>query len=891
MEKIRLTIDGKNILSSIGTSLLNAASENGIHIPTLCHHVHLEPAGACRLCIVEDEKSGRLLASCVTTVSPDMSIRTGSPTVRAHRKNIVRLMLANHPESCIVCDKGNRCELRKIAAELGVGLNDLYPMPHYTGIEAANPFIVRDLSKCILCGKCVRADHELVVVGAIDYNQRGFESRPATVHAMPLEKSSCTFCGTCVSLCPTGALMTKNEHYVGSPQKEVISVCGFCGVGCSLVMGAVDNRIVDVNPSHDPGTVNRSTLCVRGHFAHDFLNSSRRLTSPLMRKDGEHCATTWEEALDAVAEKLLSIKREHGPQSLAFYGSSKCSIEENYLFQKIARVLFGTNNVDNGGYFSGRSRLSRIHQRLHGGGRRMPLNALEKAEAILVIGANPNESSPVVSYYLKRASALKGLPIVVVDPRKTALVPFSKIRLAPTLHRDDALINALAAILHQRNAYDIDFIHRYTRGFEGFFESLSSLNMERLAQFTGVDIREMERAAEELAGKRLAFVVGHGILQQRNGLEAVDCLLNLALMTGSLGKEGSGFYFPAGENNEMGAWDMGASPDFLPGRLLVNDDAARRRWEGAWRVKLSPDPGLNIVRMIEEAGEGNLKALYVMGENPCRSLPQPGQIYKAFGNLEFLVVQDILENETTALADVVLPGAAFSEKEGAFTNMEGRVQPFRPVVSPPGDAKADWEILDLLGSRMGFSGQYKSLQRIRDEMKQLIPMYSDMRRDDEPSWVAERSNLALFDPDGRGDLLPFSPIPEPDEGIQEEERPFQAILGTVKYHLGSGTRTGISERIQSLALEGAVEISSDDARLLGIEEGNSVRISSTYGTIKRRVKVERNLKPGRIFIPRAFHQNDVRNLLALTTLESPRSPGFKEINVKVEKVKDPSARL
>jgi formate dehydrogenase alpha subunit len=678
--------------------------------------------------------------------------------------------------------------------------------------------------------------------------------------------------------------MAKNEYYVGSPQDEGTSICGFCGVGCSLVMGAVDNRIVDVKPSHERATVNRSTLCVRGHFAHDFLNSTRRLTSPLIRKDGRHCAATWEEALDAVAEKLLSVKREHGPQSLAFYGSSKCSIEENYIFQKIARVILGTNNVDNGGYFSGRSRLSRIHQRLDGGGRKMPLKGLEKAEAILVIGANPNESSPVVSYYLKRASMFKGLPVVVVDPRKTDLVRFAKIWLAPTPHTDDALINAVAAILHQRNACDIHFLQRYTRGFEGFLESLSSLNLERAARLTGVDRRHMESAADVLAGKKLAFVVGRGILQQINGLQAVDSLLNLALITGSLGKEGSGFYFPAAENNEMGAWDMGTSPDFLPGRELLTEDAARRRWESAWRVKLSPDPGLNIVRMIEEANEGNLKALYVMGENPCRSLPQPGQILKAFGKLEFLVVQDILENETTALADVVLPGAAFSEKAGAFTNMEGGVQHFRPMVSPPGDAKADWEILDLLGSRMGFSRQYTSLCRIRNEMKALIPLYVDMKTDDGPSWVAETSEVAVFDPDGKGDLIAFSPLPEPAEAGHDEEYPFKAILGTAKYHLGSGTRTAVSERIQSLALEGAVEISPDDGKLLGIGDGDSVRISSTYGTMKRRVKIERKLKPGHIFIPRGFNQNDVRNLLALTTLESPRSPGFKEINVTIEKV-------
>jgi formate dehydrogenase alpha subunit len=285
LEKINFTINGKIISCKPGTSILDAAKEHHIKIPTLCNHPHLKPSGACRLCIVEDERSGRVLASCVTPISSDMAIRTNSPLINKYRIDIIRLMLANHPESCILCNRGNRCELRQVAAELGVGKIDLYPMPYYSVLEEANPFIIRDLSKCILCGRCIRADHELVMVGAIDYNLRGFRSRPATVYRLPLEKSDCTFCGTCVSLCPTGALMTKNRHYAGSPQHESSTICGFCGVGCTVVIGSVDAQIVEVNPSHEEKTVNRSTLCVKGHFAHDFLNSSKRLKRPLIRRD------------------------------------------------------------------------------------------------------------------------------------------------------------------------------------------------------------------------------------------------------------------------------------------------------------------------------------------------------------------------------------------------------------------------------------------------------------------------------------------------------------------------------------------------------------------------------------------------------------------------------
>ena len=801
MEQISLTINGLPVIARAGTSLLSAATENGIRIPTLCHHPHLEPAGACRLCIVEDQKSGRVMASCVTPVSHGMDIQTHTPVLRKHRTNVIRLMMANHPESCLVCNKGNRCELRLIASELGVGTTGLYPMPHSTRFEVANPFIIRDLSKCILCGKCIRADHELVVVGAIEYNLRGFRSRPATAHEMPLEKSICTFCGTCVSLCPTGALMTKNHGHAGSPQRDSSTICGFCGVGCSLVVGSTEGRTVDVNPSHSEGTVNRSTLCVRGHFANDFLNAPERLGAPMIRKGDEFEKATWDDALALVAENLLSIKARYGPQSIAFFGSSKCSVEENYLFQKIARVLLATHNVDNGGALLGRPAWKRIAERLDGGSRIRPLSELEEAEVIVVLGADPTQTVPVLGYHLKRASRIKGIPLIVVDPRKTELASFSSVWLSLKPGTDAELIHCLAAILLKRKSYNADFVQNFTEGFARYRESLSSLDLEKVSRHTGLDMKAVETAAGLMEGRKIAFMVGRGIFEQAHGRHAMDALINLSLITGSLGGRGAGLYPVTLENNEAGAWDMGAVPDALPGRRSLADAAVRKHWERAWHVNLSPDPGLSVDRMILEAEKGNLKALYVMGENPARLLAEPARVTSALGKLEFLVVQDILETETTRLAHVVLPGAAFSEKQGSFTNMEGRIQSFDPAVAPPGEAKTDWEILEALGARMGSADRHRSLQRVRDEISKGIPEYADLAKTQGATWIRETSRFKRFRPDGTGEPIPFTPYsPIPAEET-EKGYPFKALLASPRCHMGSGTEQVTRTASRSIRLK------------------------------------------------------------------------------------------
>jgi formate dehydrogenase alpha subunit len=886
LETVTLTIDGKKISSPAGTSILEAAQHHGIKIPNLCYHPDLKPHGACRMCLVEDEKTARLMAACVTPIAADMIIKTTSPRVVNHRRNITRLMIAEHPESCIVCSKGNRCQLRQVAAQLGVGETNLYPMPNFKPLEQANPFIIRDLSKCILCGKCIRSDHELVVVGAIDYNLRGFHSRPATVHETGLERSNCTFCGTCVSMCPTGALSTKNSSYVGNPEREANSICGFCGMGCSLAIGASNERITEVNPAHLPESVNGATLCVRGHFAHDFLNSKQRLTSPLTRKnetqdENDLVPLDWDAALELVANRLIDIKNEYGPQSIAFLGSSKCTNEENYLFQKMARVSIGTNNIDNGGYCSGQFSMRVFDTKTDGGCRINPLADLANAETIVVLGADPNHSVPVFSYYLKRA-AQRGTPIIVVDPRRTELVAFASMWLQPKLHTDLELINALAAILHEKKSYDLAFIDKYTEGFSIFHYNLTSLDIDRVSRVTGIDRNCLTEVIALLSGKKIAFVVGHGILQQRYAMHTMGAIFNLSLLTGSLGTEGGGVYVLARENNQVGAMDMGTCPNLLPGRQELNDDDNRKSWEKKWNVKLSPDPGLNMVRMIEAAEQGKLKALYIMGENPLRGLPQPQRVKQALSQLEFLVVQDILNSETAQLANVVLPGAAFSEKQGSFTNLEGRLQPFDAVTGPPGNARPDWEILDLLAALIEQSEGYGDIEKVRMEIRQNVPAYADLNAK-HPSWVKETGQMALFNPAESDGLIKFYPVVTTEDEVDDKNYPYNAIIGSLRYHLGSGTRTAASERIQAFDSFGQIEIAPEDGAKLGMTNDDSIKVTSQYGKLEGVIRLKKEIRPGQLFIPMAINANDAMNLLDLTDLAHPNSAGWKTVKVKLEK--------
>ncbi len=892
MEAITITLNGREVSGHPGMTVLELAKESGVAIPTLCHDSQLTPIGACRLCLVEDERTGALSASCVTPIAPGMVINTDSAKVRERRKTIVKLMLASHPDSCLVCDKGNRCELRRIASDMGIGLIDFQRIPQTATIEEVNPFIERDLSKCILCGKCIRADHELVVEGAIDYFHRGFITRPATLYDEPLEQSDCTFCGTCVAICPTGALMEKKRAYRGTAPKKVTTVCPFCGCGCTIDLEVKDNRIVSARPNRN-GAVNRGSLCVKGSYGYDFVHSSERLTAPLARVNGSLEKVTWEKAQELVASELRRIKDKYGPDSLAVLSSPKCTNEENYLIQKFARVVLGTNNIDNGSRLCSTASIVGLGSAVGFPGTTNRIEALEQSDTIMVIGANLPSSAPAIGYAVKRAARYKGARLVLIDPQQTKLSAFATLWLKPWIGTDVALINGMAKVIVDEELWDEEFVSRKTDNFDVFCKSLERYTLNYVEEMTGVSGKEVARAARLFALADVASIVyGDGITQHVKGTDGVIALANLAMLTGNVGSRG-GIFAVQNDCNGQGACDMGAFPNLLPGYSCVDNTQVRTRFAERWGAEMPVGAGLTALEMVSQARAGRIKGMCIVGENPLLSFPNPGLVREALSSLEFLAVNDLFLTETAKLANVVLPAASFAEKEGTFTNFEGRVQRVRKVIEPIGESLPDWQIIVRVSNAMGYPMTYISSHQIMDEIQELVPMYQGMGYKESESEGMDRVEVykdkqrsrRLFKgqfPSGFGRFVPVQY--EPAAETPQDGYPFTLLTGSDPYHSGSGSRSSRSQRLGEFAPRGYMEIGEQDARQLGLSQGDMVKVMSSCGEVTAVARLTDRLPEGMIFMPLSFPDTHVNQLFDGAIDPQAKTPALKACRVRLERI-------
>ncbi len=876
VERIHLTINGRTVSAPHGATVLEASQAAGITIPTLCHDPDLTPVGACRLCIVDIEGVRGHPTSCTTVAREGMVVLTHTDEITSIRRTLVEMAIASHPIDCLLCDKSDDCQLLVLARELSVDReaverlrpSNSQPQP----IDTSNPAFDFDPNKCVLCGRCVRTCHELVGRGAIDFAFRGEDTRISPFAGGLLVDSVCETCGECVARCPTGALVVKNRR---TAHREVRTICPYCGVGCAVYLGIQGNTITGVRADEN-SPVNEGELCVKGRYGLDFVNHPDRLLRPLIRRDGVSKTTTydspaeafreadWEEALDRVAAGLRNTIDEVGPDGVGLLSSAKCTNEDNFVFQKFARAVVGTNNVDHCARLCHASTVVAALAAFGDGAMSNSMADVDQADVVFVIGSNTTECHPILGRKIKRAVMEGRTQLIVADPRAVELSEQASVHLDLLPGTDVALLNGLAQQVVEADLVDKKFVRERCEAYEPFLESLEPYSLERVARTTGVDGDKIRQAALLFGHARRAVILyGMGITQHTTGTDNVKAVANLLMLTGNLGRPGTGFSPLRGQNNVQGACDMGALPNVYPGYQRVDNDDARAKYERAWGRSLSPNPGLTMTEMFDAAYDGRIRAMYIVGENPMMSEADLDHARKAVERLDFLVVQDLFLTETAQMADVVLPAASFAEKDGTFTNTERRIQRVRKAIESPGEAKSDWKIMADVADRLGQPLEYESSAAIMDEIATLAPIYGGVhfsRLDAQglqwPCWYREHPGTAILHAEGftRGRGLFHVVHDQPPAELVSGAYPLLLTTGRILEHWHTGSISRRSRVLESLVSESRVELSPADTDRLGIEQGDVVCLESRRGKIRTKVSKNHRIQPGQAFM--AFHWAD-----------------------------------
>ena len=863
MQTFKLNIDDVEVEAQRGETILAVAKRHGIHIPTLCHDERLEPWGGCRVCVVEVQGKAELLPSCCSEAQPDTVVFTRNERVLRARKTVVELLLSVHRNDCLKCESNSDCELQDVAYELDASFGAYpSPLPHKRILKDADKAIQRENSKCILCGRCVRICSEVVLRNVLEFSSRGFTTTIAPPFGVSLLDTPCVHCGQCISTCPTGALTEKQAIGKGRPYdwEKVRTTCCYCGVGCQLDLCTRDNEIVKATSA--VGVVpNDGNLCVKGRFGLDFVNHPDRLRTPLLRKGGELTAASWDEALDFVAQRLANIKEEYGPDAIAGLSSAKCTNEENYVMQKFMRAAVGTNNIDHCARLCHASTVAGLARAFGSGAMTNSINEIGSGDVIFVTGSNTTENHPVMGRAICRAAKEGRIKLIVADPRAIELTEFADIVLRQRCGTDVAMLNGLMHVIIAEELGDQAFVANRTEGFDELREAVAEYTSEMVEKITGIPADDLRQAARLYAqADAAAIYYSMGITQHTTGTDNVLSVANLAMLTGNVGRPGTGVNPLRGQNNVQGACDLGALPNVYPGYQKVDDLAIQAKFGEAWGASLSGEIGLTVVEIMNAAAEGKVKALYAMGENPMLSDPDQTHVKESLENLDLLVVQDIFLTETAELAHVVLPATCFAEKDGTFTNTERRVQRVRKAVDGPGETRVDWEIVCDVACRMGYEMRYGSAAEIMDEIASLTPIYGGMCYDrlEEVGlqWPClDRSHPGtpvLHQGEFKRGLGRFHAVRFIDaKELPDEEYPILLTTGRYLEHWHTGTMTRRSEPLDQLVPNSLIEVSPADAEKLGLEDGDAVEVASRRGKIMTNARVTKRSPEGTAFM--AFH--------------------------------------
>ena len=882
---IHFTFDGRSVRAEVGQTLLQIAQREGLSIPHLCHQDGLTPAGNCRACVVEVDGERTLAASCCRLPSEGMVVHSASARARQAQAMVLKLLQADQPATAYTRDN----ELGHWARALGVG-RPRFAAREQPPPDLSHPAIAVRLDACIQCTRCLRACRDVQVNEVIGLAWRGEHTKIVFDQDDALGASTCVGCGECVQACPTGALAPAGDVALAPPERSVDSLCPYCGVGCALTYHVRGERITHVEGRAGPANAGR--LCVKGRYGFDYAQHPQRLTVPLVRRAdappkhaeqpldpatvrGWFREATWDEALDLAAGGLRAIRDAQGPRALAGFGSAKGSNEEAYLFQKLVRLGFGSNNVDHCTRLCHASSVAALLEGIGSGAVSNPVRDVMHAEVVIVIGANPSVNHPVAATWIKNA-VRQGTKLVLIDPRRGELARLATQVLQFRPGSDVALLNAMLHVIVHEGLVDAGFIARRTEGYEALARNVEGYSPEAMAPLTGVDAQSIRQVARLYATARTAMILwGMGVSQHVHGTDNARCLIALALATGQIGRPGTGLHPLRGQNNVQGASDAGLIPMMYPDYRRVDDPAARAAFAQAWGVpaeRLDAQPGLTVVEIMDAALAGRVRGMLVMGENPAMSDPDVQHARAALARLDHLVVQDLFLTETAAFADVVLPASAFVEKTGSFTNTDRLVQLGRAALAPPGDARQDLWILTQLARRLGLDWAEPDVGQVYEELRATMPSLAGI------SWQRlQRDGAAVYpcaaddapgEPvvftehfpraGGKARFVPADIVP-PDER-PDADYPLVLITGRQLEHWHTGSMTRRSAVLDAIEPEPTALVHPLDLAAAGALPGDVVTLQTRRGRISLYARADEGMARGAVFVPFAYVEAAINRL-------------------------------
>lgn len=885
---IELSMDGRTVTAKDGVSLYDVVSSTGKIVPAMCYHYTFDPFGSCGMCLVMVEGKKAPVRSCTAKATAGMVVRTEGDDLFQARKKAVEKHLSVHPLDCPVCDADGHCELQDMAFQHQV-TNLANAKQKLIPEDTRSLVLDFNMNRCIVCGECINVCKDVLMIDALQFiKKEGFTQ----VVAKGDTALSCEFCGDCLAVCPVGAITNKYSKYLYKPWqlKKTTTTCNYCGDGCQMYIETKDNEVVRVtsplswkNKWGDRAETAKGHggICVRGRFGFQYIDSKARLQQPLVRRDGKFVETSWLETMQTVVDRLAEIKAKHGAEAIGGLITARCTNEELYLFQKLMRAAIGTNQLDSSARYG---HLNFVHAVQHALGIGRMTNDWEditKAKAILLVGTNITETNPLTAVRVKEAIRVYKSQVIVVDSAQTKIATLASHPMMVTPGTEGLFIQGLVKSVLEQDLVDEEAASKHPQAFTALKQAASGVSLDVIASQTGVSVEQIHEAAAIFAeAPRAIILCGEGIVRRTGGYRHVLNLVDLAWITGKLGRPGCGVNAVTEEPNEQGAADMGALPEFLPGQVRFDDAAAREKFAKAWGAALpAAGSGASLMEILKRCRNGEIKALYVIGENPLATFPSSLAVRSALENLELLICQDLFLTETAQLAHIVLPACTYAEKDGTFTNLEGRVLRIRQTMDPIGDSLPDWHIMTVIASGLGYELPYESAQDIQNEIMKLLPGYYNLGQPrkilPKPESYLANGYAAEVGNRYRSDFKSTSG--------GTGRRSFTLIMGQLLYHSGK-LSTQASGLINISPNTGRLHMNERDLERMGLGEGARVRVTSQKGSLELGVETDLTVLPGSCFFPEHFNEPPVKDLMPVEVDAATGVPYFKLAEVTIEKV-------